>query len=304
MPPSKLKTLQAMIRIGRSMDIAVELIEKKDFSRLTQFDALLIRETTAIAHHTFRFARKAASERIPVIDDPDSILRCTNKAFLSELLTGNQINAPKTLFLTRRTLANFEGNLTYPVVLKVPDGAFSLSVKKAESWREFQDIAAAMLKQSDIILVQEFIYTPFDWRIGILAGEVIFAAKYFMTSGHWQIIQHGEAGAYIEGRTQAIPVQDVPREVLEPAVCAARLIGNGLYGVDLKQTKTGVLVIEINDNPNIDIGMEDVAAGEGLYRTLLAHFQTLVDARHRTVGPPLNGHSGPRLISPLRDTGS
>ncbi|WP_413989496.1 RimK family protein [Labrys okinawensis] len=294
MPPSKLKTLQAMARIGQSMDIAVELIEKKDFPRLTQFDALFIRETTAIGHHTFRFARKAANEGMPVIDDPDSILRCTNKAYLSELLAGNGIAAPRTLFLTRRTLPTFETGLTYPVVLKVPDGAFSLSVKKAENWAEFQEIAAAMLKESDLILVQEFVYTTFDWRIGTLAGEVIFAAKYFMSSGHWQIIQHEGAGKYVEGRTQAVAVQDVPREVLDPALAAARLIGNGLYGVDLKQTKTGVLVIEVNDNPNIDIGMEDAAAGEDLYRTLLRHFQTLVDARHRQVAP----------LQPLQRTGS
>ena len=139
-------------------------------------DALFIRETTAIAHHTFRFARKAASEGMPVVDDPGSILRCTNKAFLSELLAGNGIATPRTLFLTRRTLSGFETQLTYPAVLKVPDGAFSLSVKKAENWQQFQEIAATMLKQSGLILVQDYVYTPFDWRIGILAGEVIFAA--------------------------------------------------------------------------------------------------------------------------------
>lgn len=294
LPPSNLKTLQAMVEIGRSMDIAVELIEKKDFSRLTQFDALFIRETTAVSHHTFRFAKKAAAEGMPVIDDPDSILRCTNKAFLSEILTANQIETPRTVFVTKRTLARFEGALTYPVVLKVPDGAFSLSVKKAESWREFERIAGAMLRQSEIILVQEFVYTPFDWRIGVLAGEVIFAAKYFMTTGHWQIIQHGEAGKPLEGLTQAVPVGDVPAAVLEPALRAARLMGNGLYGVDLKQTKTGVFVIEINDNPNIDLGLEDAVVGEGLYRTILGHFQTLVDARRR---PSVNATVRPRLVA-------
>ncbi|MDT3380729.1 RimK family protein [Labrys neptuniae] len=306
LPPSKLKTLQAMMRIGQDMDIAVELIEKKDYPRLSQFDALFIRETTAIAHHTFRFARKAASEGMPVIDDPGSILRCTNKAFLSELLAGNGIATPRTLFLTRRTLSGFETQLTYPAVLKVPDGAFSLSVKKAENWQQFQEIAATMLKQSGLILVQDYVYTPFDWRIGILAGEVIFAAKYFMSSGHWQIIQHGEAGAYTEGRTQAVPVEEVPREVIEPAVRAAGLIGNGLYGVDLKQTKSGVVVIEINDNPNIDLGLEDAAAGEGLYRRLLSHFQALVDARHRPPAPalPSGAIHRPRLVHDLRDTGS
>jgi glutathione synthase/RimK-type ligase-like ATP-grasp enzyme len=200
--------------------------------------------------------------------------------------------------VTKRTLARFEGALTYPVVLKVPHGAFSLSVKKAENWHDFERIAQAMLRQSDIILVQEFLYTAFDWRIGVLAGEVIFAAKYFMCGDHWQIIQHGEEGA-VEGSTSAVPIRDVPAEVIEPAIRAARLIGNGLYGVDLKQTKTGVVVIEINDNPNIDIGMEDAAAGEDLYRSLFGHFQAMADARHqpRLAARQSIAVNAPRLIS-------
>ncbi len=58
MPPSSRETLEKFVRIGAEMEIAVELIEKKDLSRLTQFDALFIRETTAVSHHTYRFARK------------------------------------------------------------------------------------------------------------------------------------------------------------------------------------------------------------------------------------------------------
>jgi len=298
LPPSNARTLQTMIRVGREMDVAIELIEKKDFSRLTQFDALFIRETTAVSHHTFRFAKKAASEGMPVIDDPDSILRCTNKAFLSELLSGNGVGGPKTVFVTRRTLPQFENRLSYPLVLKVPDGAFSLSVKKAENWPEFQRIAWQMLKQSDIILVQEFVYTPFDWRIGVLAGEAIFAAKYFMFADHWQIIRHGDTGAPQEGLTQAVPLEDVPGPVLHAALQATKLIGNGLYGVDLKQTEAGVLVIEVNDNPNIDVGMEDSVVGEALYRKLFTHFLDLVDAHQRNRATrPLLLDAGPRLIA-------
>ena len=38
---------------------------------------------------------------------------------------------------------------------------------------------------------------------------------------------------------------------------AAQLIGDGLYGVDLKETSDGIFVVEVNDNPNIDHGVED-----------------------------------------------
>jgi len=303
MPPSKLETLQTIARIGQSMDISVELIEKRDFSRLTQFDALFIRETTAVSHHTYRFAKRAASEGMPVIDDPESILRCTNKAYLRELLGSNGVDMPKTALVTRRTLGRLEGALSYPVVLKVPDGAFGLSVKKAENWREFEDIVNLMLKQSDIILAQDYLFTPFDWRIGVLAGQPLFAAKYFMSTGHWQIIRHSSAGKPVEGTTEAVPLANVPPAVLDAGVRAARLVGNGLYGVDVKQTKEGVVVIEVNDNPNLDVGLEDAAEGEEIYRRILRHFQSLVEAKIRTVWPVAATSAPSGTVVPLGRTG-
>ena len=86
----------------RQMDINVALIERKDYPRLAQFDALFIRETTAVPHHTFRSARKAEREGLPVLDDPASIVRCTNKVFLAELLRAHDVPTPGTRFVTRR----------------------------------------------------------------------------------------------------------------------------------------------------------------------------------------------------------
>jgi glutathione synthase/RimK-type ligase-like ATP-grasp enzyme len=55
-------------------------------------------------------------------------------------------------------------------------------------------------------------------------------------------------------------------------VRAATLIGDGLYGVDLKQVGDRCYVIEVNDNPNIDAGNEDSVLGEALYREVLGVF--------------------------------
>ena len=271
LPPSNLTTLARIAQIGEDMDISVELIRKRDFSRLTQFDALFIRETTSVAHHTFKFAKKAQAEGMPVIDDPGSILRCTNKAFLAELLRENGIGTPRTRLVSRRTVARFEDNLDYPVVLKVPDGSFSRDVKKAADFKEFQAIAHSMFKDSEIVLVQDFMYTDFDWRVGVLNGEVLFVARYFMVRDHWQIIRHAGDGEHSEGRTEAVKVADTPLAVLQAAVAAAKLIGDGFYGVDLKENASGVFVIEINDNPNLDLGCEDRVLGDEVYRRLLGH---------------------------------
>src|SRR6185436_16283758 len=41
------------------------------------------------------------------------------------------------------------------------------------------------------------------------------------------------------GRVEAVPRGEAPREVVECALRAALLIGDGLYGVDLKETPRG-----------------------------------------------------------------
>ena len=43
MPPSRRETLDHLGRIAEAQGIRTHLIERKDFARLTQFDALFIR---------------------------------------------------------------------------------------------------------------------------------------------------------------------------------------------------------------------------------------------------------------------
>jgi glutathione synthase/RimK-type ligase-like ATP-grasp enzyme len=62
---------------------------------------------------------------------------------------------------------------------------------------------------------------------------------------------------------------------------AAALIGDGLYGVDIKQTNGTLMVIEVNDNPNLDLGVEDAVLKDELYRRVLADLVRRIEARRR-----------------------
>src|SRR5262249_38387443 len=84
-----------------------------------------IRETTSIDNHTYRFARRAWQEGMPVIDNPISMIRCTNKVFLVELLQQNQVPTPPTVILAEDTDFNKAiDELGLPLVVKIPDGSF------------------------------------------------------------------------------------------------------------------------------------------------------------------------------------
>ena len=67
--------------------------------------------------------------------------------------------------------------------------------------------------------------------------------------------------------------------MLDTALKAANLIGDGLYGVDLKQVRKKVYVIEVNDNPNIDAGMEDKIIKDELYQTVMKSFVKRIEMK-------------------------
>jgi glutathione synthase/RimK-type ligase-like ATP-grasp enzyme len=98
-----------------------------------------------------------------------------------------------------------------------------------------------------------------------------------MARGHWQIIKHGPNGAK-EGGFRTLAVADAPAPVVAAALAAARAIGAGLYGVDVKETAKGIAVIEVNDNPNLEHGVEDLVAKDELWSRLLQWFVKRIDA--------------------------
>ena len=278
--PSNRRALAQFIRAARTEGIDAELITARDFRRIAEFDALFIRETTNVNHHTYHFARRAASEGLVVIDDPDSILRCTNKIYLAELLNRQRIATPASVILGRGELDRAEQQLGYPMVLKMPDGAFSTGVFKVNDRAEFESRADLLFRDSELILAQAYTYTDFDWRIGVLNGEVLYACRYYMSRGHWQIVDHSKSKPR-EGAFDTVRPEEAPKTVIQMALRAANAIGNGLYGVDLKQVGRKVLVIEVNDNPNIDAGIEDKIAGDDLYRRIMREFIRRLESRGR-----------------------
>jgi hypothetical protein len=101
-PPSDELALKKFIKAADSLGIAAELITRDDYGRLAEFDALFIRDTTFVDNYTYRFSRRAAGEGLVVIDDPVSIVRCTNKVYLAELLTRHKVPIPRTLVVHRQ----------------------------------------------------------------------------------------------------------------------------------------------------------------------------------------------------------
>lgn len=282
LPPSNKRALDLFVSEAKKMGINGELLTEDDSGRLLEFDGLFIRQTTAVDNITYKLAQSAEQADMVVIDDPSSIIRCTNKVYLKEYMDKRGFRTPGSRLIFCKNMPPYEeiaAVLGRKMVLKIPDGSFSVGIHKVESESDFLEKSAQLCERSSVLLAQEFMPTEFDWRIGVLNGEAIYACKYYMARGHWQIYNHNGKGGHRSGRFETFPVHQVPRKIIRFAEKASLAIGRGLYGVDLKETEAGPCLIEINDNPSIDHGIEDKVLGTELYRIILREFIARFDAR-------------------------
>ena len=108
-----------------------------------------------------------------------------------------------------------------------------------------------------------------------------------MSKDHWQIYIWESSNTENWGESDVVSLSDVPKKVIQTALKAASLMGDGLYGVDLKMVNGKVYVIEVNDNPNIDVGYEDSLLGEELYDRIMNSILTRIEVSRNIKSPIL-----------------
>ena len=286
--PSGNTALVRFKKAAEKIGFYTEFITKEDYKRIPQFDALFIRATTNVNNFTYQFSRYAYSEGLVVIDDPWSIIKCANKLYFHEAMNTQGVLTPKTLMVSPTTpIEEILDAFSFPVVLKRPDSSSSLGVFKVHSLTELNEKLAQLFQVSELIIVQEYITTPFDWRIGILQNKPIFASKYFMAKGHWQIYNWGsKTQRDMVGGCETFRVEDAPKAVVDAAIKAASSMGDGFYGVDIKEVNGKVYVIEVNDNPSVDHHWEDQLLGDELYLIIMRNFMDRIEAE-RNIKPKI-----------------
>lgn len=277
--PSDEDAIRKFVRAARSVGIEATVIGRDDFGRLAEFDALFLRETTSVNHHTYRLARRAEAEGLVVIDSPRSIVRCGNKVFQAEVFARHAIPCPRTVVFSREDAVRVGEQLGYPIVLKRPDSAFSLGVVKANDPAELAKHVQELFGTSELAVAQEFVPSGFDWRVGVLDGKCLWVCKYHMAKGHWQIRGGRTPEKPRFGRVEAVAPEAAPAEAIDVAVKAASYMGNDLYGVDVKEVDGRYLVMEVNDNPSIEAGDEDAVLKDELYVRIMRAFLERLEAR-------------------------
>jgi glutathione synthase/RimK-type ligase-like ATP-grasp enzyme len=256
--------LQNFKRVAENAGQEFNFLFRENISEIPKYDAVFIRATTDPLFTSYIVSKTAWELGLKVIDDPESIKICANKIHQYALFEKYDVPRIPTIFLNKdelhhKKITEVFDTLGKPVVIKAPYTSFSRFVEKAACETSFRDVAKRFFKKSDVLAVQKFVPTAFDWRVGVLNDEVLYVCKYMIPKGKWK---HGAKlrgkEKVIWGRTIAMKKQNAPTKVRETALKACRVVGKGLYGVDLKEVDGEYVVVEVNDNPSIYAGYEDV----------------------------------------------
>lgn len=249
---------------------------REDIQTIPNYDAVFIRATTDPLFTAYIVSKTAYELGLKVIDDPQSIKICANKIYQYELFEKHDIPRIQTVFLSKDELHHKKINeifskLGKPVVIKAPYTSFSRYVEKAACETSFRDVAKRFFKKSDVLAIQKFTPTAFDWRVGVLGDDVLYVCKYMIPKGKWK---HGAKlrgkPTVVWGRTVSLEKKDMPPRLREVALKACSVIGKGLYGVDLKEVNGDYVVVEVNDNPSIYAGYEDQMDPD-IYKRIIAY---------------------------------
>lgn len=167
LPPSDKPAIARFIRAASALGIRAETVTAAGLDNIANYDALFIREGTAIDHPTYRLSLRAEKAGLVVMDDPTSILRCCNKVFLHDAFDYQGVPSLQTevvMDASPETLDRLEGQFSYPVVIKTPEGSFSSGVFKAASREALQQRLESLFRETALVLVQEYRVRLAYWR--------------------------------------------------------------------------------------------------------------------------------------------
>ena len=268
--------LQTFKRTAEKMGHKFDFMFRENISEIPKYDAVFIRATTDPLYTAYVVSRTASELGLKVVDDPESIQICGNKIHQYSLFRKHDLPHIPTVFINKddfhhKQLLEIFKEFGKPVVVKAPYTSFSRYVEKVACETSFREVAKRYFRKSDVLAVQKFVPTAFDWRVGVLDDKILYVCKYMIPKGRWK---HGAKlrgkPTFIWGRTVSLKVENAPTTLKELALNACKVIGHGLYGVDIKQVDDSYVLVEVNDNPSIYAGYEDLRSKD-LYGKIIAY---------------------------------
>lgn len=231
---------------------------------LRHLDVVLPRVGPATSGYALAVVSQFELMGVPVVNGARAIANARDKLGSLQLLSRHGVQIPRTVVArnpshVRVSLAEVGGP---PAVLKLVHGTHGVGVMLAETEQAVQSVLDAFWSLGQNILIQEFVAESRgrDLRALVVAGEVVAAMRREARLGEFR------SNIHRGGRGTAVELDEA---CTRAALDAARVMGLDVAGVDLLESASGPMVVEVNASPGFE-GLE-AATGRDVAGLLLDH---------------------------------
>ncbi|HUC90247.1 MAG TPA: ATP-grasp domain-containing protein [Patescibacteria group bacterium] len=216
--------------------------------KLGDYQAVYFRHWSLAPGHGLAAARYCKLRGIPFVDK--EVLRTGSQNKISQYMNlyEAKVDIPKTLIgNTKRLEESYaEFGFSFPMILKSISGTRGQDNYLARDQQAMRRIFAQ--NPNVIFVMQEFIANDGDYRVIVMGDEVVAVIRRQATGDtHLNNTSQG-------GSAKLVPVTDLPSEVCEMSVRAAKFFGRDIAGVDIvKSLDNGkYYCFEVNRAPQIE----------------------------------------------------
>jgi ribosomal protein S6--L-glutamate ligase len=222
---------------------------------LPHYDAVLPRIGASITDYGLAVVKQFETLGTFLVNSSAAIADSRDKMRCLQILSGAGLKVPVSV-LTRsprgiRSAVASVGGL--PVVLKVLQGTQGVGVMLVNSPISLGSVMDTLRGLGQDVIIQQFIAEGAgrDYRAFVIGNKVVAAMKRTAPAGEFRSnIHRGGSGSLVT----------LPKDFSTAAIRAAKKLGLRVAGVDLMDSNSGPLVIEVNSSP----GFEGIERATGL----------------------------------------
>ncbi|PTN05968.1 30S ribosomal protein S6--L-glutamate ligase [Mangrovibacterium marinum] len=233
---------------------------------LENVDAVIPRIGASVTFYGTAVVRQFEMMKVFSAIESQALVRSRDKLRSLQILSRAGLGLPKTVF------TNYSRNVKdivksvggAPVVIKLLEGTQGLGVVLAENENAAESVIEAFNGLKARVIIQEFVEEAkgSDIRVFVVDGVVVGAMKRQAKQGEFRSNLH-------RGGTASI--YELSEEEENAALKAARVMGLGIAGVDMLQSKNGPLILEVNSSPGLE-GIE-AATGKDIANSIIRYVE-------------------------------
>ncbi|PKQ67557.1 alpha-L-glutamate ligase [Labilibaculum manganireducens] len=253
----------------------IEIEKKKpkifyDGAYLLDVDAIIPRIGASVTFYGSTVVRQFEMMKTFTAVGSEALIKSRDKLRSLQVLSRAGVGLPRTVFTNYTKDVNhvIQSVGGTPLVLKLLEGTQGLGVVLAETPNAATSVIEAFNGLKARVIAQEFIKESkgADIRAFVVDGRVIGAMKRQALKGEFRSNLHRGGSATI------IELTD---EEENTAIKAAKAMGLGIAGVDMLQSASGPLVLEVNSSPGLE-GIE-IATKKDIAKQIIRFIERNVD---------------------------